>query len=208
MLRRWTYVAALSVSALVTAAPTLAADFKPVTAEVLLNPDPADWLMINRTFDQQRFSPLNQINRSNVGELRMAWTRGMPPGTQESTPMVYNGVMYVIAPGGGVQALDGTSGDLIWEYWRTYPKDMAQTIRAATLSRGKNLAMFEDMVYFAAADGFMVALDAQTGKVRWETKAHDYTKGTEHTGGLLVADGKVISNRTCTAARRLLHRRA
>ena len=112
--------------------------------------------------------------------------------------MVYNGVMYVIAPGGGVQALDGTSGDLIWEYWRTYPKDMAQTIRSATLSRGKNLAMFEDMVYFAAADGFLVALDARTGKVRWETKAHDYTKGTEHTGGLMVADGKVISNRTCT----------
>ena len=129
----------------------------------------------------------------------MAWTRGMPPGTQESTPMVYNGVMYVIAPGGGVQALDATTGDLVWEYWRNYPKDMAQTIRAATLSRGKNLAMFEDMVYFAAADGFIVALDAHTGKVRWETKAHDYTNGTEHTGGLMVADGKVISNRTCDA---------
>jgi len=198
MLRPCAYLAALSVSAFVIAAPALTAEFKPVTAETLLNPDPADWLMINRTFDQQRFSPLNQINRSNVGELRMAWTRGMPAGTQESTPMVYNGVMYVIAPGGGVQALDGTSGDLIWEYWRTYPKDMAQAIRSATLSRGKNLAMFEDMVYFAAADGFLVALDAQTGKVRWETKAHDYAKGTEHTGGLLVADGKVISNRTCT----------
>ena len=198
MLRRCAYLAALSVCAFVPAAATLAAEFKPVTAEVLLNPDPADWLMINRTYDEQRFSPLNQINRSNVGELRMAWTRGMPSGTQESTPMVYNGVMYVIAPGGGVQALDGTSGDLVWEYWRTYPKDMAQTIRAATLSRGKNLAMFEDMVYFAAADGFLVALDAQTGKVRWETKAHDYTNGTEHTGGLMVADGKVISNRTCT----------
>ena len=197
MLRRCAYLAALSVCAFAPA-PTWAAEFKPVTAEVLLNPDPADWLMINRTYDEQRFSPLNQINRSNVGELRMAWTRGMPPGTQESTPMVYNGVMYVIAPGGGVQALDGTSGDLVWEYWRTYPKDMAQTIRSAALSRGKNLAMFEDMVYFAAADGFLVALDAQTGKVRWETKAHDYTKGTEHTGGLMVADGKVISNRTCT----------
>jgi PQQ-dependent dehydrogenase (methanol/ethanol family) len=198
MLRRCAYLAALSVCVFAPAASTPAAEFKPVTAEVLLNPDPADWLMINRTYDEQRFSPLNQINRSNVGELRMAWTRGMPAGTQESTPMVYNGVMYVIAPGGGVQALDGTSGDLVWEYWRTYPKDMAQTIRAATLSRGKNLAMFEDMVYFAAADGFLVALDAQTGKVRWETKAHDYTKGTEHTGGLMVADGKVISNRTCT----------
>jgi alcohol dehydrogenase (cytochrome c) len=112
--------------------------------------------------------------------------------------MVYNGVMYVIAPGGGVQALDATSGDLVWEYWRTYPKDLAQHVRGANLSRGKNLAMFGDMVYFAAPDGFLVALDAHTGKLRWESKAHDYTKGTEHTGGLMVADGKVISNRTCT----------
>ena len=199
MLRRRAYLAALSVCAFAPAAATLAAEFKPVTAEVLVNPDPPDWLMVNRTYDEQRFSPLKQINRSNVSELRMVWTRGMPPGTQESTPMVYNGVMYVIAPGGGVQALDGTSGDLVWEYWRTYPKDMAQTIRAAALSRGKNLAMFEDMVYFAASDGFLVALDAHTGKVRWETKAHDYTKGTEHTGGLMVADGKVISNKAQVA---------
>ena len=198
MLRRHASIAAILVWSSASLAVAVAAEFRPVTEQVLNNPDPADWLMINRTYDEQRFSPLKQINRSNVGELRMAWTRGMPSGTQESTPMVYNGVMYVIAPGGGVQALDGTSGDLVWEYWRTYPKDMAQTIRAATLSRGKNLAMFEDMVYFAAADGFLVALDAQTGKVRWETKAHDYTKGTEHTGGLMVADGKVISNRTCT----------
>src|SRR3954462_14486349 len=97
--------------------------FKPVSDEMLQKPDPADWLMINRTYDEQRFSPLDQINKSNVGELRLAWSRGMPSGTQESTPMVYNGVMYVIAPGGGVQALDATNGDLVWEYWREYPKD-------------------------------------------------------------------------------------
>src|SRR5690242_18726781 len=111
MLRRGAFLVALSFSAFWAAGPARAADFKPVTAETLLNPDPADWLMINRTYDEQRFSPLKEINRSNVGELRMAWTRGMPPGTQESTPMVHDGVMYVIAPGGGVQALDGTSGD-------------------------------------------------------------------------------------------------
>jgi alcohol dehydrogenase (cytochrome c) len=62
----------------------MAADFKSVTADVLTHPDPADWLMINRTYDEHRFSPLDQINKANVGELRMAWTRGMPAGTQES----------------------------------------------------------------------------------------------------------------------------
>jgi alcohol dehydrogenase (cytochrome c) len=192
MLCRFARLAVFSVCALVPAAVALAADFRPVTDEVLVTPDPADWLMINRTYDEQRYSPLDHINKSNVADLRMVWSRGMPPGTQESTPMVYNGVMYVIAPGGGVQALDATSGDLVWEYWRTYPKDLAQKNRAAAFSRGKNLAMFDDMVYFAAPDGFLIALDAQTGKVRWETKAHDYTDGTEHSGGLIVADGKVI----------------
>ncbi len=196
--------ARLAMRLLVVCASTAtvrAADFKPVTEAVLAAPDPSDWLMISRTWDEQRFSPLDQINRDNVGDLRMVWTRGLPQGTQESTPMVHDGVMYVIAPGGGVLALDGVSGDLVWEFSRDYPKDMAQKNRAATLSRGKNLAIFADMVYFAAPDGFLIALDARSGKARWETRAHDYTDGTEHGGGLLVADGKLISNRTCRTTR-------
>jgi alcohol dehydrogenase (cytochrome c) len=187
----------LPVCVLAVAGAAPAAEFKPVTEEVLADPDPADWLMINRTYDEQRFSPLNQINRTNVGELRVAWVRGLPQGTQESTPIVHQGVIYIIAPGGGVQALDGTNGNLIWEYWRTYPKEMVRAIAPASFSRSKNLAIFQDLIYFAAPDGYLVALDARTGTVRWETKAHDYADGTEHTGGLMVADGKLISNRAC-----------
>src|SRR5713101_9107779 len=96
-------------------------DFRPVTDALLANPDPADWLMISRTFDQQRYSPLNQINKSNVGQLRMAWSRGLPAGTQESVPIVYRGVMYLFAPGASIQAVNATNGDLIWEYARQYP---------------------------------------------------------------------------------------
>ena len=65
--------------------------FVPVTQAVQANPDPADWLHISRTYNQHRFSPLNQINKSNVAQLRMAWSRGLPAGTQESTPIVYRG---------------------------------------------------------------------------------------------------------------------
>ena len=54
--------------------------FVPVTDQVLANPDPGDWLMVSRTFNEQRFSPLNQINKTNVGQLRMAWSRGLPAG--------------------------------------------------------------------------------------------------------------------------------
>ena len=87
--------------------------FAPVTAQMLENPDPNDWLMISRTYDAQHFSPLNQINKSNVSQLRVAWSRGLPNGTQESTPIVYRGVMYLYVPGAGVLAVDATTGDQI-----------------------------------------------------------------------------------------------
>jgi alcohol dehydrogenase (cytochrome c) len=168
--------------------------FVPVTAATLTQPDPADWLHISRTYNQHRFSPLNQITKGNVAQLRMAWSRGLPAGTQESTPIVYRGVMYVMAPGASIQALNAINGDLIWEYRRTYPTGVA-----AASARSKNLGIFEDMVYFGAPDGYLVAIDAQTGKLRWETKVDD---GQITAGGLLVADGKVISNRTCQQGKR------
>src|SRR5258708_23520743 len=110
-------------------------DFRPVTDAVLANPDPADWLMLNRTFDQQRYSPLNQIDKSNVGRLRMAWARGLANGTQESTPIVYRGVMYLNAPGATIQAVDATNRDLLLEYQRDYPR----TVTPAA-ARAKSLA--------------------------------------------------------------------
>ena len=147
--------------------------------------------MLNRTFDQQRFSPLDQINKGNVGQLRMAWSRGLPAGTQESMPIVYRGIMYLFAPGATIQAVDATNGDLIWEYQRDYPQGVNP--RAA---RNKSLGIYEDMIFFAAPDGFLLALDAATGKLRWETKVDE---GGQTAGGILVADGKVITNRTCIA---------
>ena len=173
-------------------------DFKPVTQEVLNNPPAADWLMISRTYDEQRYSPLTQINRNNVKQLQLAFARDLPRGSQESTPIVHDGVMYMIAPGASLLAIDATSGDQVWEYKREYPKDLATKVRSLELSRSKSLAIFEDMIYFASPDGFIVAVDARTGKLRWETKAFDLDTKTEHTGGIIVADGKVISNRTCS----------
>ena len=168
--------------------------FVPVTDATLAHPDPSDWLHISRTYDEHRFSPLKQITKGNVAQLRMVWSRGLPVGTQESTPIVYRGVMYVIAPGARVQALDATSGDLLWEYRRDYPAGV-QPLAA----RSKNLGIHEDMIYFGAPDGYLVAIDAQTGKQRWQTKVDN---GQMTAGGLLVADGKVISNRTCDQGKR------
>src|SRR3954471_21917853 len=85
-------------------------DYKPVTTEMLVNPSPDDWLMLSRTYDQQRYSPLKDINQQNVGQLRMAWARGFNVGVQETVPVVHDGVMYVATPGATVQALDATNG--------------------------------------------------------------------------------------------------
>ncbi|HWP83758.1 MAG TPA: PQQ-binding-like beta-propeller repeat protein, partial [Terriglobia bacterium] len=174
-------------------------DFAPVTEEMLRNPDPADWLMLSRTYDEQRHSPLDQINRQNVGQLRMVWARGMSAGVQESVPLVYRGVMYVVSPGAYVQALDAASGDLLWEYRRKYADDV--TAERQQSARAKGLAIFEDMIYYTAPDGYLVAIDARTGKQRWEAEAHDRRSGAQHTSAPIVVEGKVITGRVCADSR-------
>src|SRR5712691_9131463 len=178
MVRASLFAAAL-VSMLATLSGAQTGDFKPVTREMLANPPPGDWLMLNRTYDEQRFSPLKEINRDTVAGLALAWARGLAAGTNESIPIVYQGVMYVVSPGAGVLALDATNGDLIWDYSREYPKEMTDFIGAPTSARQKGLAIFEDMIFFESPDGFLVALDARTGKVRWETKVQDYKDLTQ-----------------------------
>src|ERR1700742_2904931 len=86
----------------------------PLTEDTLKNPSPNDWLMYNRTYDAQRFSPLQQINRSNVGQLKLAWSIPEDAGSQEGIPLVHDGVMYLQAPGAVIKAIDATSGQLIW----------------------------------------------------------------------------------------------
>jgi alcohol dehydrogenase (cytochrome c) len=167
--------------------------FTPVTDAMLLNPSPNDWLWFSRTPDAQRFSPLDQINRGNIGQLALAWSKGLPEGITETIPTVYDGVMYVTLPGGNVAALDATTGDTIWRYNRQY-KDRS----AGGSSRSKTLAIYLDMVFFTAPDETIVALDAKTGALRWEAP----TAGRGNTTGAIVVDGKVVSSGTCGNGKR------
>ena len=169
----------------------------PVTDEMLRDPDPADWLMIHRTYDFQSFSPLDQINRDNVGQLRVAWMRAMDEGPQEIRPLVHDGVMYIAHPGGDhLEALDATTGDRLWDYERTLPEDLREY---ATLgSRTRHLALYGTHVYHLSADAFLVALDAQTGEVAWETEMADYRQGITHSSGAMIINGMVVSGRTCS----------
>ena len=156
-------------------------NYVPVTSQMLLNPPADDWLMFSRTYDAQRHSPLNQITRQNVGQLREVFRKELGNGAHESIPLVHGGVMYLLLPGASLQAINAATGQVIWEHKRPSGRSLAKTI-----------AIYDDMVYQAAADGFIVALDARTGAVRWETK----TSG-RLTSGVVAVDGKVISGRAC-----------
>ena len=89
------------------------AEFVPVTDAMLQDPAPEDWLTWRRTLDAWGYSPLDQIDRSNVGDLRMVWTRALTPGSQQGTPLVYRGVLYMPNPGDVIQAIDAATGDLV-----------------------------------------------------------------------------------------------
>jgi len=92
-------------------------DYRPVTEAMLRNPAAGDWLNWRRTDNAWGYSPLDQINRQNAGQLQLAWSWAMDDtGAQEATPLVHDGIMYLPSPRGVIQALDGATGDLIWEY--------------------------------------------------------------------------------------------
>ena len=172
------------------------APFVPVTDKILQNPDPADWLMWRRTLNSWGFSPLAQINRENVRNLRMVWTRGMGPGIQEATPLIYKGVMYLPNPSDYVQAIRADSGDLIWEYKRPLPDDLNKFLIVPSINR--NVAIYENMIIDTSADDFVYALDAQTGKLIWENRVVDYREDSaQETSGPIIAGGKIISGRGC-----------
>lgn len=167
-------------------------DFTPVTQQMLENPSPDDWLMYSRTYDAQRYSPLKQIDKQNIAQLRMVWTRGLPTGTMESIPLVHNGVMYAIAPGGVIQALDATTGDLIWEY-----KHKMADGKPANTARSKAIAIYQDVILYTAPDSTIVGIDARTGDLRWSVPD---PRG--HTSGPIVVEGKVVTGGTCTGGLR------
>ncbi|MEO5739674.1 MAG: hypothetical protein ABIS29_03665, partial [Vicinamibacterales bacterium] len=90
--------------------------FRPVTDAMLEKPEPGEWINWRRTYDGTGYSPLDQINKQNVGQLKLAWSWGMPAGQHQPTPLVHDGVMFLPTPGGGAQAVDATNGDFLWEF--------------------------------------------------------------------------------------------
>ena len=176
-----------------------AGSFVPVTDAMLENPAPADWLMWRRTPNGWGYSPLDQINRANVGDLQLVWTRALAPGSQQGTPLAYGGTLYMPNPNDHLQALDAVTGDLQWEYRREIPDDAPQVLGGAGLvSVNRNVAIYGQTIIDTANDGYVYAVNAVTGDLAWETEIFDFdTEPARHTSGPMVANGKVISGRSC-----------
>lgn len=167
-----------------------------VTDAMLHDPAPADWLTWRRTPDGWGYSPLNQIDRRNVGDLRLVWSRALSAGSQQGTPLVYNGVMYMPNPEDVIQAIDAATGDLIWEHRRPRPDDLMKFVPLSSANR--NIAIYDNLIIDTSGDGYAFALDAATGRQVWETQILDYTVLAAHqTSGPIIANGKVVSGRGC-----------
>jgi alcohol dehydrogenase (cytochrome c) len=165
--------------------------FVPITDEMLWKPNPADWLMWRRTLDSWGYSPLDEVNRNNVSKLKMVWTRGIVTGrTQEATPLVYNGTIYIPNPGDIIMAMDAKTGDLKWEYRRKYPEG----VNGGT---NRNMAMWGTTIIDAGSDNTIYAVDARTGNLVWETQVLDPKKRASASSGPIIANGKVITGRQC-----------
>ena len=178
----------LAVGSVAIAQP--AEEWQPVTSERLLNPEDGDWMSYRRTYDVTGFSPLDQINRANVDELRLVWAYSMRDGSRwVPTPVVANGLMYVAEGSGRVTAFEAVTGDVAWMHQRSYPEDIA---RSQAYNRHRGVSIYNDTVYWGTADAALVALDAQTGEQRWEVSTGDYTTGLGHPHPALIADGIVV----------------
>ena len=166
---------------------------RPVTDAMLKRPDDGDWLLWRRTYDASGYSPLDRIDRSNVGRLRVAWSWALPPGPNESTPIAHDGVLFVHGYGDRVQALDAATGDLLWEYARRLPRDVAPSLK-------RGMSIYGERLYVPTSDLHVVALDVRTGDVEWERQVADPESRMRMTGGALAAGGTVMVGTTGRAA--------
>ena len=171
--------------------------FVPVTDAMLHDPAPGDWLTWRRTLDGWGYSPLDEIDRDNVGRLRMVWARGLAPGRQEGTPLAYGGVLYMPQSSDVIEAIDAVTGDLKWQHRRNLPDDVYDFV-GGNARNNRNIAIYDRFIINTSDDDYAFGLDAETGEIAWETQIFDYkVTPAGHSSGPIIADGKAISGRSC-----------
>ncbi len=165
-----------------------------VTAERIINADstPGEWLTHGRTYDEQRFSPMDSINVDNISELGLAWYAELPTDRGiETTPLMADGKLFVTASWGHVLAYDAKSGEQLWHFDPQVPKDYGVRACCDVVNRG--VALWGEYVYAASLDGYLRALDRDSGEVVWETDTRiNTTDSYTVTGAPRIVNGKVV----------------
>lgn len=152
---------------------------------------PSDWTKHGRTSSEQRFSPLQQINRDTVDGLGLDWSYEFDTSRgQEATPLVIDGVIYTTTAWSKVFALDGASGKLLWSYDPQVPGEAATKVCCDVVNRGAAYA--DGRVFVATLDGRLIALDAKTGDLLWSALTIDQSQPYTITGAPRTAKGKVF----------------
>ncbi len=164
-----------------------------ITAERIINADdePQNWLSHGRTYSEQRFSPLDQINDDNVSKLGLAWYYDIPIRRgMEATSIVIDGRMYTTSGWSIVYAIDAKSGEELWVYDPEVPRAWGRYACCDVVNRG--VAAWGNMVYVGTIDGRLIAIDAATGEESWSVSTIDRSKPYTITGAPRVVNGKVI----------------
>jgi quinohemoprotein ethanol dehydrogenase len=150
-----------------------------------------EWLSYGRTYDEQRFSPLDQINTGNIGELGLAWYADMDTARgQEATPLVIDGKIYVTTAWSKVKAFDAATGKPLWDFDPKVPGETGVKACCDVVNRG--LAAWGNMLFLGTLDGRLIALDRGTGREIWSKVTVDQDKSYTITGAPRVIDGMVI----------------
>jgi len=162
------------------------------TARILAaDSEPGNWMTYGRTYSEQRYSPLNQINDQNAGQLGLAWSYDLDTARgQEATPIVVDGVMYVSTAWSKVKALDAKTGALLWAYDPKVDGSWGPKACCDVVNRG--VAVWKGKVYVGTLDGRLVALDAKTGDVVWSVQTTDPSQAQTITGAPRVVKGLVL----------------
>ncbi len=150
-----------------------------------------DWLTYGRNYGEERFSPLGQITKDNVGQLGLAWSLNL--GTKrgiEATPLVVDGIMFISGPWSIVYAIDTRKGKILWTYDPQVPKGFGEKACCDVVNRG--LAMYKGNIFVGTLDGRLVSINAATGKKKWEVLSVSHDRSYTITGAPRVMDGKVI----------------
>jgi len=153
--------------------------------------EPEQWLTYGGSYNEQRYSSLDQINTENIDQLGLAWYYDIQANQgQQSTPLYVDGVLYMTESWGQVDAIDASNGETLWRFDPEVAGNVAGKGCCGVNNRGA--AVYEGKVYVTAYDGRMFALDAANGEVLWETQTVDESLNYTSTGAVRVANGKIF----------------